>query len=69
MAKTYDPACYELAEHFLQDEPCRSDPELYKKHCHSLALEIQQTVEDWFFKPEAIPPDAEHPANYRKAFT
>jgi|ERR1700744_819321 len=47
--KTYDPASYDLAEHFLQDEPCRKDPELYKKHCHSLALEIQQAVEDWFF--------------------
>lgn len=50
--KTYDPASYDLAEHFLQDEPCRKDPELYKKHCHSLALEIQQAVEDWFFMPD-----------------
>lgn len=54
--KTYDPASYELAEHFLQDEPCRSDPVLYKKHCHSLALEIQQTVEDWFFTPDTPSP-------------
>ena len=48
--KTYDPASYALAEHFLQHEPCTTDdPELYKKYCHQLALEIQQTVEDWFF--------------------
>lgn len=47
--KTYDPACYELAEHFLQDDA--TDPELFKKHCHSLALEIQQAVEDWTYEP------------------
>ena len=46
---TYDPASYELAEHFLKDEPCHDDPELFKKHCHSLALEIQRTVEDWCY--------------------
>ena len=56
--KTYDPAAYDLAEHFLQDEPCRNDPELYKKHCHSLALEIQQAVEDWFFTPDEQPSPA-----------
>lgn len=49
IVKTYDPSCYELAEHFLQDEPCSNDPDLFKKHCHSMALEIQQAVEDWFF--------------------
>lgn len=58
--KTYDPASYELAEHFLQDEPCRDDPELYKKHCHSLALEIQQAVEDWLFVPEVAWMGAPH---------
>lgn len=57
--KTYDPASYDLADHFLQDEPCRNDPELYKKHCHDLALTIQQAIEDWFFVPEeTLPPPA-----------
>jgi len=54
--KTYDPSCAELAEHFLRGEPCAADPVLFKKHCHSLALEIQQTVEDWFMSPD--PEDA-----------
>ena len=35
----YDPACLELAEHFLQDEPRLS--------AHELAQAIQQAVEDW----------------------
>lgn len=50
IVKTYDPASHELAEYFLQDEPCRSDPVLFKKHCHGMALAIQQAVEDWFFE-------------------
>lgn len=57
MAKTYDPACYALAEKFLQDEPCSRDPALFKKHCHSMALEIQQTAEDWFYDHKM---EAEH---------
>jgi hypothetical protein len=52
MVTTYDSECYRLAEHFLQDEPCRDDAELYKRHCHDLALAIQATVEDWFFVPD-----------------
>jgi len=51
-AKTYDPACYDLAEHFMQDEPCRNDPELYKKYCDSLAKDIQSIVESWFLMPD-----------------
>lgn len=51
MVKTYDVRSYELAEHFLQDEPCRKDPALYKAHCDSLAKTIQQAVEDWFVTP------------------
>ncbi len=43
MAKTYDPACFALAEHFLQDEPISSR----EAAAHELALLIQQTVEDW----------------------
>ena len=38
--KTYDPACAELARHFLEDEASESD-------VSELAGEIQQAVEDW----------------------
>ena len=50
MAKTYDVKCYELAEHFMQDEAIAKDKssDEYKKACHQLALAIQETVEDWF---------------------
>jgi len=61
---TYDEKSYELAEHFLQDEPCRDDPVLYKKHCDSLAKVIQRAVEDWFVTPDdngqAPRPDLSH---------
>jgi len=50
--KTYDQACYELAEHFLCDEPCVDDKPLYERHCHALAIAIQQAVEDWFVTPD-----------------
>ncbi|MGY3615715.1 hypothetical protein [Bradyrhizobium sp. USDA 10063] len=59
MTKTYDPECYALAEHFMQDEPVRNDPELYALYCHDLALEIQQTVEDFFFV--RTPPERSEP--------
>jgi hypothetical protein len=52
MVKTYDPASYALAEHFLKDEPCSDDPVLYAKHRDDLARTIQQAVEDWFVTPE-----------------
>jgi hypothetical protein len=51
MAKTYDAKCYELAEHFMQDDPSRASPAMFKYRCHSLALDIQQAVEDWFDAP------------------
>lgn len=51
MVKTYDPACHDLAEHFLRSEPCSDDPDLYKHYCHDLALTIQQAIEDWFIFP------------------
>mgnify|MGYP001547177535 CR=1 FL=1 len=44
MVKTYDPASYDLAEHFLQEE--KDETSSYKSRCHELALAIQQTVED-----------------------
>lgn len=41
--KTYDTASYDLAESFLQDVP-----NLWTKdRVHRLALEIQQTIEDF----------------------
>ena len=50
--KTYDPASYELAEHFLQDEPCRKAKALYEKHADNLAKAIQTAIEDWFVSPD-----------------
>lgn len=50
--RTYDQKCYQLAAEFLEDEPCRDDPKLFEAHCHSLALTIQQAIEDWFFMPD-----------------
>ena len=40
--KSYDPRCYELAETFLADEPALNYPE----YIHSLAIEIQELIED-----------------------
>lgn len=40
--KTYDPRCYELAKVFLSDEADLNN----EQSCHSLALEIQQCIED-----------------------
>ena len=41
--KSYDPKCYELAEHFLADEP-DLDSEQARE---ILALELQQSAETW----------------------
>jgi hypothetical protein len=49
--RTCDQACYDLAAYFLQDEPCIDEPELYAKHCKSLALAIQEAIEEWFVTP------------------
>lgn len=57
MAKSYDPACYELAEHFLRDEPISEHSTPYEQACHDLALTIQQAVEDWFIVPVSAPPE------------
>jgi predicted NAD-dependent protein-ADP-ribosyltransferase YbiA (DUF1768 family) len=62
--KNYDPASYELAEHFLQDEKAlvanvQDDPARavekaaeHSKNCDRLARHIQDAVEDWFFMRE-----------------
>lgn len=42
--KTYDPKSYELAEHFLQDEPNLNT----EGGCINLAKTIQAAVEGWF---------------------
>lgn len=44
MARTFDIASFELAEHFLQDEPNLNT----KEGQYDLARAIQQAVEDWF---------------------
>jgi hypothetical protein len=41
--KTYDPKCYELAEHFLSDETDLN----HKAMRESLAADVQQYVEEW----------------------
>jgi hypothetical protein len=40
--KSYDPRCFELAKLFLSDVPELDN----EPSCHSLALEIQQCIED-----------------------
>jgi hypothetical protein len=52
--KTYDPKCHGLAAFVLQDEPCAADPVEFAKHCHSLALAIQETIEDWRYEEAQI---------------
>jgi hypothetical protein len=56
VTKPYNPACFALAEHFLQDEPSlRGDRELYALHCSDLARAIQDAIENWLFI--RIPPE------------
>lgn len=51
--KHYDSESYKLAEHFLWEEPSRvDDPAAFERLCDSLALDIQQAVEDWLFDRE-----------------
>jgi len=38
---TYDPACAELAQFFLRDEPD------LREQTHELAAHIQQAIEEW----------------------
>jgi hypothetical protein len=52
--RTYDSKCYELAEHFAQDE------HLSKEQLHELACDIQQCVEGYF---EALPPKDDEPGD------
>jgi hypothetical protein len=47
IAKTYDPACYELATSFLEDSRVFND-----KRCDELARLIQQTIEDYIAHEE-----------------
>jgi hypothetical protein len=48
MVKTYDPASWDCAAHFMQDRPQGMSQEAVKAFTHDLAIEIQQTIEDWF---------------------
>ena len=47
---TYDEKCFELAEHFLQDEPI-TDAATRADLTKRLAAHIQQSVEDWLNTP------------------
>jgi hypothetical protein len=40
MTETYDPACADLARHFLHDQPGATADDT-----HALALEIQHTID------------------------
>jgi len=44
----YDQKCYELAEHFLRDDPISADPKKLKLYAGDLARIIQHSIEDWF---------------------
>ena len=49
--KLYDPACHELAEHFLGDDDV--SPAENELRMQSLAGAIQQAVEDWIESEES----------------
>ena len=50
MAKTFDPACYDLADTFISDHPdLRGDPEQLR---NALACDIQQVIEDFLWARE-----------------
>ena len=51
--KTYDPACHDLAEAFMLDAPDMS-PSAKAKLTHDLALEIQETIENFFEDQNAL---------------
>lgn len=44
--KSYDPACYDLAAHFLADEPISQMPTAERAR-QELAAHIQEEVERW----------------------
>jgi len=47
--RTYDPKCYDLAAHFVQDRPEFNDePDRIE-----LARVLQEAIEDWFFDKES----------------
>lgn len=53
---TCDPQSYALAEHFLQDDDVADlTPAQVNDRTLSLALAIQQAVEEWI-EDEAVPP-------------
>jgi len=48
IARHYDPRCREVAEHFLLDDPRALVERQREERRVSLALAIQQAIEDWF---------------------
>jgi hypothetical protein len=52
MTKTYDPKCLELAEAFVAD--LRVNAETSKDLSHRLAIEIQDTIENFIEYDAAI---------------
>ena len=55
MVTLYDPRCHDLAEHFLGDDDV--PPVENEQRMQSLALAIQQAVEDWIGNEEAARSD------------
>jgi hypothetical protein len=48
VVRTFDPACQDLAEHFLLDEPNNKDSaDIHAQRVRSLSVAIQQAIEDW----------------------
>lgn len=48
MSRTFDPKCFELAEHFLSDRDVSGlSPQEIEALKKSLAWAIQEAVEDW----------------------
>lgn len=54
MVTFFDPKSYELAEHFLKEDAADLTPAQQEQRTQSLALAIQQAVEDWM-EDDAVP--------------
>lgn len=51
MTKTYDPKCFELAEHFVNDDQFKTDAcvttAVYDARTKALAAHIQSAIDEW----------------------
>ena len=51
---SFDSKCYDLAEHFLSDEPALQS----ERNRNRLAQAIQDAIEDWIEGERPLAPDA-----------